>query len=137
MKVKIVADQIGDSEAGLASAAHLVHRLIESSRLPEFVALTKPRVMMLAVFTALVGLISAPARPEPLVAFIAVLAIAAGAGGAGVLNMWYDADIDAVMTRTAMRPIPRGKVSRSEALVFGIALGAAAVTGLALATNAT
>jgi len=137
MKVKIVADQIGDSEAGLASAAHLVHRLIESSRLPEFVALTKPRVMMLAVFTALVGLISAPARPEPLVAFIAVLAIAAGAGGAGVLNMWYYADIDAVMTRTAMRPIPRGKVSRSEAFVFGLVLAVAGVAGLAVATNAT
>jgi protoheme IX farnesyltransferase len=137
MKVKIVADQLCDSEAGLASSAHLVHRLVERSRLPEFVALTKPRVMMLAVFTALVGLISAPVRLEPFVAFIAVLAIAAGAGSAGVLNMWYDADIDAVMKRTAMRPIPRGKVSRSEALMFGLVLGAAAVAGLALSTNIT
>ena len=137
MKVKIVADQLCDSEAGLASAAHLVHRLIERSRLPEFVALTKPRVMMLAVFTALVGLISAPVRLEPVAAVVAVLAIAAGAAGAGVLNMWYDADIDAVMTRTAMRPIPRGKVSRSEALVFGLVLALAAVAGLALATNIT
>ena len=66
MKVKIVADQLCDSEVGLASAAHLVHRQIEQSRLPEFVALTKPRVMMLAVFTALVGLINAPVRLEPL-----------------------------------------------------------------------
>ena len=105
--------------------------------MPEFVALTKPRVMMLAVFTALVGLISAPVRLEPFVAFTAVLAIAAGAGSAGVLNMWYDADIDAVMTRTAMRPIPRGKVSRSEALVFGLVLAVAAVAGLAFATNIT
>jgi heme o synthase len=135
MKAKIVADQLCDSEAGLASAAHLVHRLAERSRLPEFIALTKPRVMMLAVFTALVGLISAPVRLEPFAAFVAVLAIAAGAGSAGVLNMWYDADIDAVMTRTAMRPIPRGKVSRSEALVFGLVLAVAAVAGLALATN--
>ena len=137
MKVKIVADQLCDSEADFAPAAHLVRRLIERSRLPEFVALTKPRVMMLAVFTALVGLVNAPVRLEPFVAFVAVLAIAAGAGGAGVLNMWYDADIDAVMKRTAMRPIPRGKVSRSEALVFGLVLAAAAVAGLALATNIT
>ena len=132
MNVKTVADQPCDSEAGFASPS-----LVEYGRLPEFVALTKPRVMMLAVFTALVGLISAPVRPEPLVAFIAVLAIAAGAGSAGVLNMWYDADIDAVMTRTAMRPIPRGKVSRSEALVFGLVLAVTAVASLALATNIT
>jgi protoheme IX farnesyltransferase len=137
MKAKIVADQLCDSEAGFVSVAHLVHRLVERSRLPEFIALTKPRVMMLAVFTALVGLISAPVRLEPVVAFIAVLAIAAGAGSAGVLNMWYDADIDAVMARTAMRPIPRGKVSPSEALVFGLVLAVAAVAVLALATNVT
>jgi len=137
MNAKTVADQLCDSEAGFASPSHSAHPLIGFGRLPDFVALTKPRVMMLAVFTALVGLISAPARPEPLLAFIAVLAIAAGAGSAGVLNMWYDADIDAVMTRTAMRPIPRGKVSRSEALVFGLVLAIAAVGGLALATNIT
>ena len=103
----------------------------------DFVALTKPRVMMLAVFTALVGLSSAPGRLDPLTTLAAVLAIAAGAGAAGVLNMWYDADIDAVMTRTAMRPIPRGKVSRFEALVFGLVLGGFAVVVLALATNLT
>ena len=137
MNVKTVADQLCDSEAGFASPSQPVQPLIEYGRLPEFVALTKPRVMMLAVFTALVGLISAPVRLELFVAFTAVLAIAAGAGSAGVLNMWYDADIDAVMTRTAMRPIPRGKVSRSEALVFGLVLAVAAVAGLALATNIT
>ena len=137
MNVKTVADQLCDSEAGFASPSHPVQPLIEYGRLPEFVALTKPRVMMLAVFTALVGLISAPVRLELFVAFTAVLAIAAGAGSAGVLNMWYDADIDAVMTRTAMRPIPRGKVSRSEALVFGLVLAVAAVAGLAFATNIT
>jgi protoheme IX farnesyltransferase len=82
----------------------------------DFVVLTKPRVMMLAVCTALVGL--SAARLDPLTTLAAIVAIAAGAGAAGVLNMWYDADIDAVMTRTAMRPIPRGKVSRFEALVF-------------------
>jgi len=137
MNVKTVADQLCDSEAGFASPSHSVHSLIGFGRLPEFVALTKPRVMMLAVFTALVGLISAPVRLEPFMALIAVLAIAAGAGGAGVLNMWYDADIDAVMTRTAMRPIPRGRVSPSGALGLGLVLAVAAVAGLALATNIT
>lgn len=104
-------------------------------RLPDFIALTKPRVMMLAVFTALVGSASAPRVLDTLHTFVAVLAIAMGAGAAGVLNMWYDADIDAVMTRTAMRPIPRGKVSQVEALVFGLALAVTAVLLLALATN--
>jgi protoheme IX farnesyltransferase len=101
------------------------------------VALTKPRVTLLAVFTALVGLSIAPIRLDPLSTLAAVLAIATGAGAAGVLNMWYDADIDAVMSRTAMRPIPRGKVSRFEALVLGLGLGVFAVVVLALATNGT
>ena len=100
-----------------------------------FMTLMKPRVMMLAVFTALVGLASAPRELDLLHAFVAVLAITAGAGAAGVLNMWYDADIDAIMTRTAMRPIPRGKVSPVEALVFGLALATAAVLLLVFATN--
>jgi heme o synthase len=106
-------------------------------RLPYFVSLAKPRVMALAVFTAIVGLMIAPARLDPLPGFIAILAIAAGAGAAGALNMWYDADIDAVMARTVMRPIPRGKISKIEALVFGLVLGVIAVTTLALATNLT
>lgn len=104
-------------------------------RLPHFISLAKPRVMALALFTAFVGLMVAPIRLEPLSGFMAILAIAAGAGAAGALNMWYDADIDAVMARTAMRPIPRGKVSKAEALVFGVVLGAIAVATLALATN--
>src|SRR5258707_6375253 len=83
--------------------------------------------MMFAVFPALVGLSIAPVRLDPLATLAAVLAIAAGAGAAGVLNMWYDADIDAVMTRTAMRPIPRGKISPFEALVFGLVLSGFAV----------
>ena len=104
-------------------------------RLPEFISLAKPRVMALALFTAFVGLMVAPTRLDPLSGFIAILAIAAGAGAAGALNMWYDADIDAVMARTAMRPIPRGKVSKVEALVFGLVLGVVAVATVALATN--
>ena len=106
-----------------------------AARLPDFIALMKPRVMALAVFTALVGLMIAPARLDPLLGFVAILAIAAGAGAAGVLNMWYDADIDAVMTRTARRPIPRGAVSRLEALAFGLILAGGAVVALALAAN--
>ena len=99
------------------------------------VALMKPRVMSLVVFTALVGLLVAPGRLDPLIGFVALLCITAGAGAAGVLNMWYDADIDAVMTRTAMRPIPRGRVSRTEALAFGLVLAAGSIAVLGLAVN--
>jgi protoheme IX farnesyltransferase len=87
------------------------------------------------VFTALVGLLVAPGRLDPLIGFVALLCIAAGAGAAGVLNMWYDADIDALMARTAMRPIPRGRVSRAEALAFGLVLAACSVTVLGFAVN--
>ena len=108
-----------------------------TARLTHFITLMKPRVMALAVFTALVGLMIAPVRLDPLHGFIAILAIAVGAGAAGVLNMWYDADIDAVMTRTAGRPIPSGAVSRLEALGFGLVLAVSAVMVLALALNLT
>jgi protoheme IX farnesyltransferase len=105
-----------------------------AARLPDFVVLTKPRVMLLAVFTAVVGLLTAPGHLDPLLGSVAILAIAAGAGGAGALNMWYDADVDAVMTRTAMRPIPRGAVAPAEALGFGLVLagGGIAILGLVL-----
>jgi protoheme IX farnesyltransferase len=106
-----------------------------AARLSDFVALMKPRVMALAVFTALVGLMIAPGHLHPLLGSAAIVAIAAGAGAAGVLNMWYDADIDAVMSRTAGRPIPRGKVSGTEALAFGLVLACSAVAILATVTN--
>jgi protoheme IX farnesyltransferase len=113
--------------------------MLSSSRLTtrssDFLALMKPRVMLLAVFTALVGLLIAPGHLDPLHGCIAVLAIVAGAGAAGVLNMWYDADIDAVMRRTAMRPLPRGTVSPVEALVFGFVLAGTAVAVLGFALN--
>ena len=105
------------------------------ARAGDFVTLLKPRVMSLVVFTALCGLLAAPGRHDPVVSLVALLCISAGAGAAGALNMWYDADIDAVMSRTAMRPIPRGRVSRPEALAFGLMLAAAAVLVLALAAN--
>ena len=106
-----------------------------TARVPDFVALMKPRVMALAVFTALVGLIIAPGHLDPLLGSVAILSIAAGAGAAGVLNMWYDADIDAEMSRTARRPIPRGRISRAEALAFGLTLAGGAVAALGLALN--
>jgi protoheme IX farnesyltransferase len=101
----------------------------------DFFALLKPRVMSLVVFTALVGMMLAPGHINPVVGFAALLAIAVGAGAAGCLNMWYDADIDAVMTRTALRPIPAGRVSRDEALAFGLTLSVGSVLFLGLMTN--
>ena len=137
MNVKSTADELGESRADVALSSRSARPLAGQRSAADFVTLTKPRVMMLAVFTALVGLSLAPVRLDPLATLAAVLAIAAGAGAAGVLNMWYDADIDALMTRTAMRPIPRGQISRSEALGFGLVLGGFAVAVLALATNLT
>jgi heme o synthase len=101
----------------------------------DYVALTKPRVMSLVVFTALVGLMVAPGGIDPFAGLVALVCIAAGAGAAGALNMWYDADIDALMARTAMRPIPGGRVSRPEALVFGLMLGTCAVLSLGTFLN--
>jgi protoheme IX farnesyltransferase len=121
---------------GRGSVGFIADLRAQRSRVPDFVALMKPRVMLLAVFTALVGLMIAPGHLDPLLGSVAILAIAAGAGAAGVLNMWYDADIDAVMTRTAMRPIPRGAVSRAEALVFGLVLAGGAIAVLGFALNA-
>lgn len=105
------------------------------ARASDFAALMKPRVMLLAVFTALVGLMIAPGHLDPLLGCIAILAIAAGAGAAGVLNMWYDADIDAKMARTAKRSIPRGNIPRTEALAFGLVLACGAVMALGFALN--
>ena len=125
------------STAIALSSLRLTSRASLVARLPHFITLMKPRVMALAVFTALVGLIIAPAHLDPPLCFIAIFAIATGAGAAGVLNMWYDADIDAVMTRTAGRPIPRGTVTRLEALSFGLILAIISVAVLALALNLT
>ncbi len=102
----------------------------------DYVALLKPRVMSLVVFTALVGLLVAPVAVHPFVAFCAILFIAIGAGASGALNMWWDADIDQVMRRTAKRPIPAGKVAAGEALGLGLALSGFSVVFLWLATNA-
>jgi protoheme IX farnesyltransferase len=106
-----------------------------TARLADFVSLMKPRVMSLAAFTAFVGLVIAPGHLDPLLGSVAMLAIAGGAGAAGVLNMWYDADIDALMARTSGRAIPCGRISRGEALAFGLVLAGSSVAILALALN--
>jgi protoheme IX farnesyltransferase len=101
----------------------------------DFFALLKPRVMSLVVFTAFVGLIAAPVTVNPLLAVIAILSIAIGAGASGALNMWYDADIDAVMTRTASRPVPAGRILPGEALSFGLVLSVLSVMTLGVLAN--
>jgi protoheme IX farnesyltransferase len=100
----------------------------------DYFQLLKPRVMSLVVFTALVGMLLAPAV-NPVIGFASLLAIAVGAGASGCLNMWYDADIDALMSRTARRPIPSGRITRDEALAFGLALSFGSVVVLGLVSN--
>jgi protoheme IX farnesyltransferase len=101
----------------------------------DYIALLKPRVMSLVVFTALAGLLVAPGSLHPVEALAAIIFIALGAGASGALNMWWDADIDQVMKRTAKRPIPAGKIAPQEAMALGVALSGIAVIMLWLATN--
>src|ERR1700740_2567037 len=101
----------------------------------DYVEILKPRVMSLVVFTGLVGLVLAPGHLHPLLATVAVLCIAIGAGAAGASNMWYARDIDAVMRRTASRPLPAGRMMPGEALGFGVVLGIGAVLMMGLAVN--
>jgi len=101
----------------------------------DFFALTKPRVMSLVVFTGLCGLLAAPGHIHPVIGFAAVLCIAMGAGGAGALNMWWEADLDAKMKRTAKRPLPQGKMRISDARDFGVALSVASVGIMGLAVH--
>jgi len=101
----------------------------------DYLALLKPRVMSLVVFTAFVGMVTAHAPVNPVIAVFSILAIAVGAGASGALNMWYDADIDAVMSRTASRPVPSGRVAAREALAFGLVLSALSVMTLGLVAN--
>ncbi|WP_408870043.1 heme o synthase [Elioraea sp.] len=101
----------------------------------DWLTLLKPRVMTLVVFTALVGLIVAPVPMDPVLGFAAILAITIGAGASGAINMWYDRDIDAVMRRTATRPIPAGRISADAALGYGITLAVFSVLLMGLASN--
>ncbi len=112
-----------------------LHETTYEASMGDYFALLKPRVMSLVVFTALVGLLVAPVPVHPFIGFVGILCIAVGAGASGALNMWWDADIDAKMKRTAKRPIPDGRVQPGEALAIGVALAGFSVILLALATN--
>src|SRR5438309_8333278 len=101
----------------------------------DFLALTKPRVMSLVVFTGLAGMLVAPAPINPVLGFTAILCIALGAGAAAALNMWYEADLDALMKRTAKRPLPAGRMDRQSALHFGVGLAFFSVILMGVATN--
>jgi protoheme IX farnesyltransferase len=107
----------------------------EGGDVGDYIQLLKPRVMSLVVFTAAVGLVAAPGSMHPVLAIASLLCIAVGAGAAGALNMWYDADIDARMARTAARPIPRGRIAPDEARVFGAVLALGSVVCLGLMAN--
>jgi protoheme IX farnesyltransferase len=101
----------------------------------DFLALTKPRVMTLVVFTGLCGMLAAPVGIHPVLGFTAILCIALGAGAAGALNQWYESDIDAKMKRTAQRPLPAGRMDRQSALHFGVGLSVFSVLLMGLAVN--
>jgi protoheme IX farnesyltransferase len=109
--------------------------LVGEASVADYVALLKPRVMSLVVFTGFVGLYLAPGHLHPLLAAVAVLCIAVGAGASGAINMWYDRDIDAVMKRTQNRPLPAGRMAPGEALGFGCVLAGASVVVMGLAVN--
>src|SRR6201984_2397198 len=116
------------------NALELSPRISEAD-VADYIALLKPRVMSLVIFTALVGLVIAPVHVHPVMAFTSLLCIAVGAGAAGALNMWYENDIDAKMSRTANRPIPRGRVAPQEALAFGMTLAFFSVMTLGILVN--
>ena len=121
-----------DIRGPLAAGARLDLAEPSLADVRDYLALMKPRVMSLVVFTALTGLAVAPGPLDPLVGFTALLCIAVGAGAAGALNMWYDADVDARMTRTQRRPVPMGRVQPGEALAFGLTLAGFSVVVLGL-----
>ncbi len=123
--MSLTDDTLHTHRAGLVSSADVI----------DYWRLLKPRVMSLVVFTGLVGMVMAPGSLHPVLATVALLCIAIGAGASGALNMWYDADVDAVMGRTAKRPIPSGKVQLSEALGFGLVLSGFSVAILGVSVN--
>jgi protoheme IX farnesyltransferase len=108
---------------------------ISEAEVGDFIALLKPRVMSLVIFTALVGIVLAPGHVHPVIALTSLICIAVGAGASGALNMWYDRDIDALMSRTASRPIPQGRVSPEAALAFGLVLTFFSVATLGILVN--
>src|ERR1700709_1319023 len=127
MRVKIVAV--------IETHIDLTAPRISEAGVADYIALLKPRVMSLVVFTALVGYALAPGHIHPVMLFTSILCIAVGGGASGALNMWYEGDIDALMTRTANRPIPRGRITRPEALAFGRTLAFFSVMTLGILVN--
>ena len=109
--------------------------VVDGGTVGDYIALLKPRVMSLVIFTAFVGYVLAPGALHPVLGAIAILAVAVGAGASGAINMWYDRDIDAVMARTKGRPIPAGRVNADEALAFGVVLSIGSVVVMGLAVN--
>ena len=128
--------EVADLRSRLAAGSSFALAEPSPATAGDYVALMKPRVMSLVVFTALTGLAVAPGHLHAAVGFTALLCIAVGAGAAGALNMWYDADIDAMMTRTARRPVPMGRIQPGEALAFGLTLAVFAVVVLGLLVDA-
>jgi len=122
-----------------ATSEHVAQQAVLSSPSSahgtDYLTLLKPRVMALVVFTALVGLVVAPQPMNPLLGFLAILCIAVGGGASGALNMWYEADIDALMQRTRKRPIPAGLVTRDNVLYFGLTLAAFSIIMMGLFIN--
>ena len=108
---------------------------ISEAEVGDYIALLKPRVMSLVIFTALVGLVIAPGHVHPVLAFTSILCIAVGAGASGAMNMAYEGDIDALMSRTANRPIPRGRITPGEAMAFGLILAFFSVLTLGILVN--
>ena len=109
--------------------------VVDGGTVGDYIALLKPRVMSLVIFTAFVGYVLAPGALHPVLGAIAILAVAVGAGASGAINMWYDRDIDAVMARTKGRPIPAGRVNADEALAFGVVLSIGSMVVMGLAVN--
>ena len=107
----------------------------EDSSVEDYISLLKPRVMVLAIFSSICGLILAPGNIHPFLSFVAIICISMGAGASGAINMWYDRDIDSLMNRTKNRPVPRGAIFSSNALGFGVVLGLLSILLLGLATN--
>jgi protoheme IX farnesyltransferase len=130
---KVVTGEMTDTSYSINQGLEAVSE--EGGSVSDYIALLKPRVMSLVVFTALVGMVASPESLHPALAIIALICIAVGAGASGALNMWYDADIDARMQRTASRPIPRGKITPDEALTFGMILSIGSVLTLGLLIN--
>lgn len=130
-----MSDTILRTSAQAATESNLLDHSILGATASDWLALLKPRVMYLVVYTGAAGLLVAPGGINPVLGFSAVLCIAMGAGAAGAINMWYDRDIDAVMRRTANRPIPGGRIAPDSALAYGVALSFLSVLLMWMATN--